>query len=143
MIRRFRVCIQCKVSKPVQEFLTCTYGKTIRLHRRCTPCTEIAEPIQVVMDQPHAEVVPLNEENKRDSEEEHRGVGRPSTVAPYAPIIRIWLEENPAMSGAEILQHAQLNGYRGGKSALYELVKRLRDSLINELLYRCHTGKKG
>jgi len=55
-----------------------------------------------------------------------RGVGRPSTVAPFAPQIEVWLRQEPALSGAEILRRAREVGYRGGKSALYELVRRLR-----------------
>lgn len=55
-----------------------------------------------------------------------RGVGRPSTVAPFAPQIEAWLREAPTMSGAEVLRRVREVGYRGGKSALYELVRRLR-----------------
>jgi len=55
-----------------------------------------------------------------------RGVGRPSTVAPFAPQIEGWLREQPGLSGAEVLRRAREVGYRGGKSALYELVRRLR-----------------
>lgn len=53
-------------------------------------------------------------------------VGRPSTVAPYAPQIAQWLREDPALSGAELLRRVRVSGYHGGKSALYELVRRLR-----------------
>jgi hypothetical protein len=52
--------------------------------------------------------------------------GRPSTVARYAPQVMQWLREDPDLSGAEILRRIRLAGYRGGKSALYELVRRLR-----------------
>ena len=55
-----------------------------------------------------------------------RGAGRPSTVAPFAPLIVEWLREQPKLSTAGILRRIQLAGYRGGKSALYELVRRLR-----------------
>jgi hypothetical protein len=55
-----------------------------------------------------------------------RGAGRPSIVARYAPSIVEWLREQPELSSADILRRIQLAGYRGGKSALYELVKRLR-----------------
>ena len=55
-----------------------------------------------------------------------RGAGRPSTVAPYTPQVAQWLREDPDLSGAEILRRIRLAGYRGGKSALYELVRRLR-----------------
>jgi hypothetical protein len=52
--------------------------------------------------------------------------GRPSTVALYAPQVTLWLREDPDLSGAEILRRVRLAGYRDGKSALYELVRRLR-----------------
>jgi len=57
-----------------------------------------------------------------------RGSGRPSTVKQYAPQIAQWLRETPNISSSEILQRLRLAGYRGGKSALYELVRRLRVS---------------
>jgi hypothetical protein len=37
-----------------------------------------------------------------------------------------WLREDADLSGIEILRRVRLAGYRGGKSALYELVKQLR-----------------
>ena len=55
-----------------------------------------------------------------------RGAGRPSPVARYTPSIVEWLREQPELSSADILRRIRLAGYRGGKSALYELVKRLR-----------------
>jgi hypothetical protein len=55
-----------------------------------------------------------------------RGAGRPSIVARYAPQVAQWLSEDPDLSGAEILRRVQRAGYRGGQSALYELVRRLR-----------------
>ena len=55
-----------------------------------------------------------------------RGAGRPSTVAPYAPQVTQWLREDPGLPGVEILRRVRLASYRGGKSALYELVRRLR-----------------
>jgi hypothetical protein len=55
-----------------------------------------------------------------------RGPGRPSTVELHAPQVAQWLREDPDLSGVEILRRVRLAGYRGGKSALYELVRRLR-----------------
>ena len=55
-----------------------------------------------------------------------RSRGRPSVAVPFTPQINQWLRENANISGAEILRRVQLAGYRGRKSALYELVKRLR-----------------
>jgi hypothetical protein len=57
-----------------------------------------------------------------------RGTGRPSTVKQYAPQIAEWLRDSPNISSSEILQRLRLAGYRGGKSSLYELVRRLRVS---------------
>ena len=57
-----------------------------------------------------------------------RGVGRPSIVAQHAPLVALWLRDDADLSGAEILRRVRLAGYRGGKSALYELVRRLRVS---------------
>jgi hypothetical protein len=47
-------------------------------------------------------------------------------VAPYSPEVARWLREDPDLSGVEILRRVRLVSYRGGKSALYELVRRLR-----------------
>jgi len=53
-------------------------------------------------------------------------VRRPSTVAQYAAQVAQWLREEPAISAVEIVRRAQGLGYTGGKSALYELVRRVR-----------------
>ena len=58
--------------------------------------------------------------------------GRPSLAAPFTPQITQCLRENPRVSSAEILRRVQVGGYRGRKSALYELVKRLRTSRAAE-----------
>ena len=55
-----------------------------------------------------------------------RHVGRPWQMAPYAPQVAQWLREDPNLSGAEILRRIRIAGYRGGKSAFYELVRQLR-----------------
>ena len=55
-----------------------------------------------------------------------RGPGRPSTMELYAAQVAQWLREDPDLPGVEILRRVRLTGYRGGKSALYELVRRLR-----------------
>jgi len=55
-----------------------------------------------------------------------RNARRPSIVARYAAQVAQWLREDPAISAVEILRRAQALGYDGGKSALYELVRRVR-----------------
>jgi hypothetical protein len=57
-----------------------------------------------------------------------RQPGRPSTVARFEAQVREWLGPEPMLSGAELLRRARLAGYQGGKSALYELVRRIRQT---------------
>ena len=57
-----------------------------------------------------------------------RQPGRPSTVARFEAQVREWLGPEPMLSGAELLRRARLVGYQGGKSALYELVRRIRQT---------------
>jgi len=55
-----------------------------------------------------------------------RGVGRRSQLVLFSHWVEQWLVEDPNLSSAEILSRIRRSGYRGGKSALYELVRRLR-----------------
>jgi len=56
-----------------------------------------------------------------------RGVGRPSLLGQqYEARLALWLREQPDLTSAEILRRLRVRGYRGGKSALYELVRRMR-----------------
>jgi len=54
------------------------------------------------------------------------GVGRRSQLTWFEPRIEQWLHEDPGISSAEILSRLRDAGYSGGKTALYELVRRLR-----------------
>jgi hypothetical protein len=51
---------------------------------------------------------------------------RPAAVGQYAAQVAEWLRQEPTLSAADILRRARRAGYRGGKSALYELVRRVR-----------------
>lgn len=60
-----------------------------------------------------------------------RNLGRPSAVEQYEAEIRQWFEEarNPEdgpLKSQEVLAKLRSKGYTGGKSAVYELVRRLR-----------------
>jgi transposase len=59
-------------------------------------------------------------------EEVSRTAGRPSLVAPYRALIQQVVEAEPELLSVELLRRAKLAGYRGGKSALYELVAAVR-----------------
>jgi transposase len=56
-------------------------------------------------------------------------VGRPAVTAAWADRVAAWLTEERALPGMEILRRAHEAGYAGGKSALYELIRRLRPTL--------------
>jgi transposase len=53
-------------------------------------------------------------------------VGRPSVTAGWAERVAAWLAEDRTLPGMELLRRAHEAGYGGGKSALYELIGRLR-----------------
>lgn len=60
-------------------------------------------------------------------------MGRPSSVNQYEAEIAQWLAEprnaeDGEMQGTEVLARLRAQGYKGGKSAVYELVRRLRPS---------------
>ena len=55
-----------------------------------------------------------------------RGVGRPSMVGAFRPAVAAWLAEEPGVLTVEVLSRLRHQGYQGGKSAVYELVKSLR-----------------
>lgn len=53
-------------------------------------------------------------------------VGRPSISSGWADHVTAWLVEDRTLPGMELLRRAREAGYAGGKSALYELIRRLR-----------------
>lgn len=57
-----------------------------------------------------------------------RGVGRPGKAREHQDLVVAGLGEDPQMRSAELLRRARLAGYRGGKSALYELIRQHRPS---------------
>ena len=64
-----------------------------------------------------------------------RGVGRPSLAAPWAPTVERWLQEDRTVPSGEIIRRLREDhGYRGGKSALYELIRRLRPVSVAPLV---------
>jgi transposase len=65
-----------------------------------------------------------------------RGAGRPSTVEAFRPVVAELLAADPSLPTVELLRRARERGYRGGKSALYDLVKALRPREVPPLLVR-------
>lgn len=61
-----------------------------------------------------------------EAERVRRRIGRPSKVAVYVARIEALLEAEPGMQTLEILRRVREDGYRGGKSALFDAVAKLR-----------------
>lgn len=60
------------------------------------------------------------------AEVRRRGIGRPRQSGPFEERARQILDQEPALPTVEILHRLKQEGYRGGKSALYDLVRQLR-----------------
>ncbi len=70
-----------------------------------------------------------------------RNVGRRSTVAQYQAQIQQWLAEPRApedgvLQSQEVLARLRAQGYTGGRTAVYDLVRRLRPSQVRVPLVR-------
>jgi len=59
-------------------------------------------------------------------EEVGRTVGRPSIVEPYRAFVQETVQKDPELLSVEVLRRAKAAGYRGGKTALYELIASVR-----------------
>ena len=71
-------------------------------------------------------------EHVDDREERtQRGIGRPSEVAAFQQVDE---ETHAPLKSVEILRRARLDGYQGGKSAIYELIAELRPHATTMML---------
>src|SRR2546422_6105752 len=55
-----------------------------------------------------------------------RKIGRPSKAEPFRGFVVEQLTKEPELISLEVLRRARLDGYLGGKSALYELIHSVR-----------------
>jgi transposase len=69
-----------------------------------------------------------------DAERARRGIGRPSKAEPFREFIVGELVAQPDVLAVELLRRAKLKGYKGGKSALYALVKELRPERVRPIV---------
>jgi transposase len=68
---------------------------------------------------------PIDDPVRHDAQARSR-LGRPSPLTPFHERVQAWLAAEPELSGIAVLERLRGEGYRGGKSAVYELVRRLR-----------------
>jgi transposase len=68
-----------------------------------------------------------------DNEEERarRRIGRPSKAEPFRAFVVEQLTKEPDLLSLEVLRRARLEGYTGGKSALYDLIHSIRPKRIH------------
>jgi transposase len=59
-----------------------------------------------------------------------RAIGRPSTTQVFKTLVEQLLREDPTMLSVEILRRARLDGYAGGKSAMFALAASMRPAPV-------------
>lgn len=65
-----------------------------------------------------------------------RGAGRPTKTEPFRHFVRDQLTQDPGRASREIVRQAQARGYAGGKTAMYDLIARVRSEKTGPLLER-------
>ncbi|HTP27186.1 MAG TPA: helix-turn-helix domain-containing protein, partial [Anaeromyxobacteraceae bacterium] len=68
------------------------------------------------------------------SDSRRRCIGRPSKAEAFRAFVSKALEADPDVLSLEILRRARLDGYQGGKSALYSLVAALRPKPVQPVV---------
>ena len=63
-------------------------------------------------------------------ERAYRRIGRPSKAEPLRGFVVSLLAKEPKLLSLEVLRRARLDGYDGGKSALYELIHSIRPKSV-------------
>ena len=63
-------------------------------------------------------------------------IGRPSMVGEFLTQVEEILEEEPKLPTVEVFHRMKLKGYKGGKSAVYELVKSVRGPALSRVMVR-------
>jgi transposase len=88
---------------------------------------EVAELAQISLRSVKRIAKELTVEKLDDAAEiRRRGVGRPSSVHAYEDLIREILGAEKELPTVEVLHRLRQQGYRGGKSPVYDLVRSLR-----------------
>lgn len=67
-------------------------------------------------------------------ERKRRRLGRPSKAEPFRAFVARVLADEPELLSLEILRRARLDGYTGGKSAMYSLIASLRPKPVRPVV---------
>lgn len=68
------------------------------------------------------------------AERARRAVGRPAKAEVFRSFVTATLTSEPELLSVEIVRRAKQKGYRGGKTALYDLVRTLRPKTVRPLV---------
>jgi transposase len=77
-----------------------------------------------------ATVTDIDAARERDA----RGIGRPAKAEPFRSVVAEILAQEPRLLSVEILRRVKLQGYPGGKTALYALMSALRPKTVRPLV---------
>ncbi len=77
---------------------------------------------------------PLVEDVDDEAAHERHRIGRPSKAEPFRQKVVALVAEKPPLLSVEILRRVRLDGYSGGKSALYALVSSLRPKVSRAMV---------
>lgn len=67
-------------------------------------------------------------------ERERRGVGRPAKAEDFRTLVAELVTRDPDVLSVEIVRRVKLAGCRGGKTALYDLIRTVRPSTVRPLV---------
>lgn len=84
-------------------------------------CKMSERTVRRILAEPRVETVDDQVERRR------RGIGRPSSTDDFEAFVVETLSQDPELMTLELLRRARHRGYKGGKSAFYEMARRLRD----------------
>jgi len=73
---------------------------------------------------------PAVQQVEERGERARRGIGRPRTAELFRALVEKLLQEEPQILSVEVLRRARLEGYQGGKSALYSLAASMRSHTV-------------
>jgi len=92
-----------------------------------------AEARGAVADARGAVTVPEASPGQAEAGTPGGGPGRPSKTADYRELVASILQAQPGLKTLEVLRRARLAGYRGGKTALYAVVRELRPLAVRPI----------
>lgn len=67
-------------------------------------------------------------------ERRKRSLGRPSKTAGFRELVKNWLKQEPELKSVELLHRMKQKGYKGKRSAAYDLIKTVRKRIAKYVM---------